>query len=109
MAGLCAQVDTLEARVVHASGDAATLGNGSAVDLLQVAGEVNGAGVADGGADSEDVDRRTCLLEVADPLGVQAPGDHNAHMLVACLVQARADLLDEVGGHPATLGGGVKP
>ena len=66
------QVDRLEPRALGEAGDAAALGDRRAVDHLDVAGEVDRRGAADVRADRVGVDRRAAVLEVRDPLGVQA-------------------------------------
>ena len=43
-----------------------------AVDLLEVAREVDGRGAADVAADGEEVDRRAGILEVPDAVGREA-------------------------------------
>ena len=62
------QVDRLQARRIGEPGDPAALGDRLAVDLLDVAGEVDRGGAADVRPDGVRVDRRAGLLEVADPV-----------------------------------------
>jgi hypothetical protein len=69
---LGAEVDPLQSRVLGASRNAATLGDRPPVDLLEIAGEVDGAGLADRAADSKRIDRGVRGLEDLDPLLVEA-------------------------------------
>ena len=68
----------------------------AAVDLLDVAGEVDRRGAADVRADRVRVDRRAGVLEEADPLRGEPAGDDDLDVAEARLVEPRPDLADEV-------------
>ena len=104
-----AQVDPLQPRVLGSARDPAALGDRAAVDLLQVAGEIDRGGIGDGGPDRERVDRRLRSLEVGDPIEVKASRYDDLHMLMPSLVEPGADLLDQVGGDPAAFRRSVEP
>src|SRR5690242_20061283 len=90
------QVDRPQPGRLGDARDPAALGDRLAVDLLDVACEVDRRRAADVAADGVRVDRRRLLLEVGDPLGVQAARDDDLDVAVALLVEPRPDLLDEV-------------
>src|SRR6185503_2219393 len=69
------EVDATEPRRVGQARDPAALRDRLAVDLLDVAGEVDRRGAADVRPDGVRVDGRGSVLEVLDPLRVQAARD----------------------------------
>src|SRR6185503_18841366 len=95
------EVDRLEARAVGQAWDPAALGDRCPVDDLDVAGEVDGRGAADVRPDGVRVDPRSGLLEVGDPFRVEATRDHDLHVGESSLIKPRADLLDQLRGHPS--------
>src|SRR5215212_753042 len=86
------QIDPSEPGRLGPAGDPATLRNRPAVDLLDIAGEVDRRRAADVGTNGEGVNRSAGIVEVADPLGVQAARDDDLHVTVAGLIEAGADL-----------------
>ncbi len=90
------QVDARQSRAGCHAGDATALGDGLTVDLLEIAGEVHGGGTADVAADGEEVDRRTGVLEVADPVGRQAARNDDLDVFEAVLIETGPHLADEV-------------
>src|SRR4051794_28821076 len=95
------EVDGLEPRRVGQAGDPATLRDRLAVDLLDVAGEIDRGGPADVRADRVGVDRRPGFLEVADPLRGETPRHGDADVVEVGLVEPGANLVDELGCDPA--------
>src|SRR5690242_20478176 len=103
-----AEIDRFEAGGLGDARDPAALGDRPAIDLLDVAREVDRRRAADVRADRVGIDRRALLPEVRDALRVQATGDHDLHVPVALLVEPGADLLHEVGGDAAALRGRIE-
>src|SRR4029077_3649939 len=101
------QVDRAKAGAGRAARDPAALGDRATVDLLDVAGEIDRRGATDVGADRVRVDLRLGLLALRDAVRRQAARHDDLHVGEAFHVEAGTALLDEVGGHPPTLGWGV--
>src|SRR5262245_47255231 len=97
------EADRPEARRVGATGDAAALRDRAAVDLLDVAREVDRRGAADVRADRVRVDWRARLLEDRHAVRVQPARDDDLDVREARLVEAGADLADQVRRHAAAL------
>src|SRR2546421_12042166 len=89
------EFDPFQPGRVRGAGDPAGLGDGPAVDLLDVAGEVDRGGAADVRPHGERVDGRAGILEVADAVRVQPAGDHDLDVPVARLIEPRSNLVDQ--------------
>src|SRR4051794_23271992 len=75
------QVDALQPRARRDTRDPASLRDRLAVDLLQVAGEVDGRRAADEAAHRERVDRCARVLEGANPVGREAARNDDLDVL----------------------------
>src|SRR3990172_10684823 len=100
--------DAAQARVGRDAGNAAPLGDGLAVDLVQVGREVDGPGAGDVAADAVAVDGRADLPYLADAVGGHAAADEDAYPRETRQVQVGPHLFHEVRGDAAPLAGGVE-
>src|SRR5258706_3700218 len=103
------EADSLEAGAVRAAWNAAALRDRATVDLLDVAGEVDRRGAADVRSDRVGIDRRLGIAEEPNALRVEAAGHDDLHVVVAGLVEAGPDLVDEIGRDPAPFARRVEP
>src|SRR5258708_28908492 len=85
-----------QARVRRGSGDAAALGHGLAVDLLDVSGEGERRRGADRHPDAIGMDGALGGLETADPLRIEPAGHEYADGVEPGPVAPGADLFDQV-------------
>src|SRR5687768_13912684 len=106
---LTVKVDSLQTGVLRAARDATALRDRATVDLLEVAGEVDGAGLADVAADGERVDRCAGVAKDTDAVDVDPAGDDDLHGRMPGLVEPRTDLLHELGRDAAAFRRSVQP
>src|SRR5687768_11849412 len=105
---LALEVDSLQTGILGAARDAAALGDRATVDLLEVTGEVDGAGLADVASDGERVDRSAGVAKDTDALDVDPTRDDDPHRRMPRLVESRANLLHELRGDPSAFRRGVE-
>src|SRR3954471_24567479 len=103
------EVDGLEPRRVGQARDPATLRDRLAVDLLDVAREIDRRRPADVRADRVGVDRRPGFLEVADPLRGETARDGDADVVEIGLIEPGANLVNQLGCDPSPFRWGVEP